>query len=187
MRSRVVHQAMVTVVLVLACGVIAAASAPRCGSDASMWPAAAERTTGRKSAPKRTRARIADPRQNCHGLVEDWPRTPRGLLRPLPFRLILRGGQVDGKPFGWEQGEGCDVEDWKRLAEQVHAALALCILPEGAGKKRNAKARYSSEPLAGVGDRGSGSAPKGATGVMLTPRRRAGAGSRRRARRRGRA
>jgi hypothetical protein len=143
MRLRVLHQATVTVVLMLACyccGVLAASSAPRCGSDASMWPAAAERTT-RKSAAKRTRARIADPRQNCHGLVEDGPRTPLGLLRPLSFRLLLRGGQMEGKPFGWEQGEGCDVEDWKRLAEQVHAALALCILPEGAGKKRNTKAR----------------------------------------------
>lgn len=143
MRPRVLHQATVTVLLVLACsccGVLAAASVPRCGSDASVWPAAAERTTWRKSVPKRrTRARIADPRQNCHGLVQDGPRTPRGLLRPLPFRLLLRGGQVDGKPFGWEQGEGCDVEDWKRLAEQVHAALRALHPARGRGRKEEHK------------------------------------------------
>jgi len=41
-------------------------------------------------------------------------------------RLALRGGQVGGgEPFGWEQGEGCDVEDWKRLAEKVCRAARM--------------------------------------------------------------
>lgn len=176
MRPRVLHQATMVLMLVkFCCGVLAAASVPHCGSDASMWPAAAERTTGRKYAM----ARIADPRQNCHALVEDGLRAARGLLRPPSFRLLLRGGQADGKPYGWEQGEGCDVEDWKRLAEQVHAALAHRTLPESASKMWNTKVPCSSERLAGVVDRGSGSASKGAISVMFTSRCRAGGGPRR--------
>ena len=41
-------------------------------------------------------------------------------------RIALRGGQAGrGEPFGWEQGEGCDVEDWKRLAEKVCRAARM--------------------------------------------------------------
>lgn len=38
-----------------------------------------------------------------------------------PTRLELRGGQASTgrEPFGWEEGEGCDIEDWKRLVDKV--------------------------------------------------------------------
>ena len=98
------------------CGVLAAApSTLRRRSDASLWPAAAQ-ISPRTSFLNR-----------MGGRTEEGPRAFWGLLHTPPvFRLLLRGGQAGGEPFGWEQGEGCDVEDWKRLAEQVplHARFA---------------------------------------------------------------
>jgi len=42
---------------------------------------------------------------------------PHGNLQET--RMALRGGQEGDEPFGWAQGEGCDVDDWKDLAQQV--------------------------------------------------------------------
>ena len=49
-------------------------------------------------------------------------------VAPLP-RLLLRGGG-DGadRPFGWERGEGCDLEDLKELAAQVSTVDVILFL-----------------------------------------------------------
>lgn len=45
---------------------------------------------------------------------------------------MLRGGQEGDEPFGWAQDEGCDVEDWKKLAQQVgrscsYLSVRVCV------------------------------------------------------------
>ena len=66
-----------------------------------------------------------------HGRSASLPPSPRlsaftapraksgGYGGPTLFtRLLLRGGQMDDAPFGWANGEGCEVEDWKKLAQK---------------------------------------------------------------------